>query len=481
MLKKWLILIFLLIFIIVGCGKVISQTTDLPDNNTSEIVAPEQETLTPSSMAGFAQAILSATVILGEQAGNPGTIVSTQPFQVNRAGTFSLMGVSDGYPYWIYETRTRVINGITETVQSQYCYYNLSGQRFDHVRAANEPFSFIERYLDITASGYQAHFHEKIVYSGQNTTLTVFPGSTYNNSMTFNGISMLIGTRNISYSLGTRNGSGTMQVTYSNMSGDLAINILNDVYSVDGYLNKNNKRAVHLVIQNNNQPTMTFVVNKANASQYYYTELNLLSADLISNVYVEIMDSSAYTTNLLLYQLSNVTINAAAGQAPWFNSASSYILRINDCDHISISGLNFENTANNSSYNYVYISLTSYVNLNNCRFRKTLNRTSNFMRIENVDHINIKNSLFEYLAGNKKCTGILLYTANIDQNILLQGNTYNGLNYGIYFNVGSAGNPAVTVDTSSFQNNQYGIYRTNTGYAFNNINNIFSGNTTNIR
>lgn len=485
MLKKCSILLIVILIFTAGCGKITKQVTDISEDPTvpvEDVSSPDQETLVQSDMAAFVQAIKSSVSIMGAQANSTEKDVSTEPFQASRASTaVSAFGVpAGGYQYWNYKTSTRVVNGVTETVQWQYRYYTTGGQLFDHAYTGG-PFGYIERYLDITSDKYEAHFHEKISYSGQTATIEIFPGSTYTNQMVFNGLTMTVGTRTIAYNQGTKSGSGTISLTYGTMSGTMAITITNDVYSMDGYLYKSGKKAIHLVIQNNNQTTMTYLVNKTDPTNYYYSELNLLSSDLVSNVYVEIMDSGSYTTNLLLYQVANVTINAVSGQTPWFRSTSSYILRINDCDNIYVSGLNFENTANTSTYYYINLSASSYVTLTNCQFRKSTNRNSTFVLLQTSDHVSIKNSNFSYTSGNKKSTGINIYTSGIDANIVLQNNTFSGLQYGVYFLVGLVSNPSVTITGCSFQNNQYGIYRTLTGYTFVNTGNTFSGNTTNIR
>lgn len=483
MFKKCLILLIIMFVFLTGCGKITKQLSDISPEDTagSSVTSPDQETLTQSEMATFVQALRTSVEIMGAQANSTETDVSTEPFQVSRtSSSFSTLGVSDGYQYWNYKTSTRVVNGITETVQWQYRYYTTSGELFNHAYTSGA-FGYIERYLDITSSKYEAHFHEKITYSGQIATIKIFPGSTYTNQMVFNDLTMTVGTRTITYDPNTKSGNGTISLTYGTMSGAMAITIVNDVYSMDGYLYKSGKKAVHLVIQNNNQTTMTYLVNKTDAANYYYAELNLLSSDLVSNVCVEIMDSGTYTTQLLLYRVANVTINVTSGQTPWFNSTSSYILRINDCDNIYVSGLNFENTANTSTYYYVNLSASSYVTLTNCKFQKSTNKNSTFVLVQTSDHVNIKNSIFSYINGNKKSTGINIYTSGIDANVVLQNNTFSGLNYGVYFLVGLTSNPSVTITGNTFQNNQYGIYRTLTGYTFINTNNTFSGNNTNIR
>ncbi len=465
--------LLILILLLSGCGeisKAILPAQDNSDNNNYQ----EPGTVEPSETAAFLNALRSYTSIIAEQNQNNGELVSEEPFEIERlSSSFSAKGVNDGYSYWKYETRTRVINGITETVQQQYCYYR-NGQRLDQFYTGG-PFDYIERYLDITSSQYTIRFHEKITYhTAQNTTIETFPGSTYSNAIVFNNLTMEVPVRTINYNSGTGNGSGTMQVNWSNMSGSLAIQINANVFSTEGYLNKSNKKAVFFKIADNNRSEMTFLVNKTNSAEYYYTDFNLLNADLVSGTEIKILDSASYTTQLIMNSLSNITLNATDDTTPWLKAETSTILQISNCSNIAISGLSFENGRNGTGYYYLRADNSSNLKITNCAFQKTSNKTSTFLRLATITSSSVENCTFNYTRANRKNIGLQLYTAGIDNNIVFTDNTFTGLQYGIQLNVGSVSNPAVTIANSLFQNNSYGIYRTNTSYQFNNIGNTFT-------
>ena len=463
-------------FLIAGVCLLLNSCGTVSKNISDSIVIieedPSPDTVMASETAGFLAAVVSYTDIATQQNQDPGELISTASFQLQgSAAGFSTQAIDDDYPYWYYETRTRVINGLTETIQSQHCYY-LDGVRLGHFYTGGS-FDYIERYLEISSSRYTCRFHEKITYSGLDTLVEVFPGSAYPSEIIFNGITIEIPLRAINYNLSTHNGGGTMQLVWGEMSGTLDVLINGDVFSLQGYLNKEGKRAVLLSVNDDNQTAMTFLVNKTAAAQYYYSELNLLSADLISNTVVEIMDSGSYTTQLILANLSGVTVAPTAGAQPELNAAAASIMQVNNCSGINIKNLVFENQVNRLNYYYLRADNSTDLHIEGCTFSKSNNAASTFLYLQGITSASVSGCDFTYSLHNQKNIGIQLYTAGIDNNIIFSDNTYSGLQYGILLTVGSSGDLPLTVSDSLFQDNKYGIYRSNTDYLFNNINNTF--------
>lgn len=215
------------------------------------------------------------------------------------------------------------------------------------------------------------------------------------------------------------------------------------------------------------------MVNKTNAAEYYYTEFNLLNPDLISDTAIKILDSANYTTKLTMNGLADIAVNADTNATPWLKAEINPILQINNCSNITVNGLSFENKKNSNNYYYLRADNSSGLTIKNCIFTKSSNKKSTFLRLANIQSSSVENCEFAYTETNKKNIGILLYTAEIDNAVILTNNIFNKLEYGIRLNVGNKNNPAVTISNSLFQNNKYNIDNSNTNYQFNNINNTF--------
>ncbi len=407
-----LYIVLLIMLFVVGCGTISSEAVNTnPDSSNTGIENPPTDPIN-SSDQDYHNFISAMSSVYGMQlksySSQEAAAVSglfsifslpagLGDFQLAESFNTQAINYDNSYLYWYVSSNAKTMGDVMETYEQKWRYWDLrTGLPFSHYLSNQtdiDNIAFIER-LEIITGKYSAYpadpvyvatYHEKIVKSGINYIIFIFPGGLTNTILYHNwapGAPFSVTSLNITYDIATKkNGLGYINVVSSTGTFRVPMNftIVNSVTTGSGYsyAGSDSLPSHKLTMPG---PSGKIETQYYIGALYHYTSItSTICSDLEDYAAIEYQDSDSYGNTIVIdgataackfgARLTNLKLSSKTGLSQYpkqtklcsINHTDGVIveridfskkgLRIIDCNNVTINGRYYSYISNQTFYN----------------------------------------------------------------------------------------------------------------------------------